>query len=225
VRSRIDDACRAAGRDPSDVTLIAVSKTWPAADVLRLVALGQRDFGESYDQEARAKVAAVRSAGVEPRWHFVGRVQRNKARSIASYADVVHSLDRPEVVDALGAGARHAERVVGALVQVAYDADQVGAGSRERSGVAADAAGALADRIAATEGLRLLGAMTVAPLGADPEPLFRDLVARVRELAVRHPSATLVSAGMSGDLEAAVASGATHLRVGTAILGRRPTLG
>lgn len=107
VRARIAAACAAAGRDPGDVTLVAVSKTWPAADVLALHRLGVADFGESYDAEAAAKAAALRQAGVTPRWHFVGGLQRNKARSVASYADVVHSLDRPEVVAALEIGRAH----------------------------------------------------------------------------------------------------------------------
>jgi pyridoxal phosphate enzyme (YggS family) len=220
VRARLDAACRAAGRDAGEVTLVAVSKTWPASDVLALHSLGVTDFGESYDAEAAAKASALRQAGVTPRWHFVGGLQRNKTRSVATYADVVHSLDRPEVVDALGAAARRAGRVVTGLVQVRYDGDP------GRSGAAPGDAEELADRVATTEGLTLGGLMCVAPPGEPARPAFaalRDLAARVRE---RHPEATTISAGMTGDLEDAVAEGANCVRVGTALFGgRTPPVG
>ncbi|HVF06793.1 MAG TPA: YggS family pyridoxal phosphate-dependent enzyme [Frankiaceae bacterium] len=210
VRARI-----AAVRDPAEVTLVAVSKTWPASDVLLLHRLGVTDFGESYDQEAAAKAAALRDAGVTPRWHFVGGVQRNKARGVAAYADVVHSVDRAELAEALGRAAARAGRTVDALVQVRFDADS------GRSGVAPGEAGALADAVAATDGLRLAGLMCVAPLGEPPRPVF----ARLREVAeavrARHPGATTISAGMTGDFEDALAEGANCLRVGTALFGGR----
>ena len=206
----------AAVRDPAEVTLVAVSKTWPASDVLLLHRLGVTDFGESYDQEAAAKAAALRAAGVTPRWHFVGGVQRNKARSVASYADVVQSVDRPEVAAALGAAAARAGRTVDVLVQVRFDADP------GRSGVEPAAVPALAGHVAGTDGLRLAGVMCVAPLGEPPRPVF----ARLREVAEAlrrdHPGATTISAGMTNDLEAALAEGANCVRVGTALFGGRP---
>lgn len=214
VRERIAGACRAAGRDAGEVTLVAVSKTWPASDVLLLHRLGVADFGESYDQEAAAKAASLAAAGVVPRWHFVGGLQRNKARSVASYATVVHSLDRPEVVDALGNAARREGRDVTGLVQVSLDADSA------RSGVAPEEAVRLADHVAAS-GLALGGVMCVAPLGGDARAAF----ARLREVSERirasHPEATTISAGMTGDLADAIAEGSNCVRVGTALFGSR----
>jgi pyridoxal phosphate enzyme (YggS family) len=215
VRGRVEAACRDAGRDPGGVTLVAVSKTFPASDVLLLHRLGVDDFGESYDAEAAAKAGALRAAGVTPRWHFVGGLQRNKARSVAAYADIVQSVDRPELARALGAAAVRAGRVVDALVQVRFDDDPA------RSGCVPGEVLPLADEVAATGGLRLAGVMTIAPLGAEPRATF----ARLREVsdALRrdHPDATTISAGMSGDYADAIAEGATCVRVGTALFGRR----
>lgn len=220
VRARIAAACAAAGRDPGDVTLVAVSKTWPAADVLALHRLGVADFGESYDAEAAAKAAALRQAGVTPRWHFVGGLQRNKARSVASYADVVHSLDRPEVVAALGAAAQRAGRVVTGLVQVRFDAGE------GRSGAAPADVPALADLVATTGGLRLGGVMCVALPGEPARPAFARLRALAEDVRRRHPDAVTISAGMTADLAEAVAEGANCVRVGTALFGgRTPPVG
>lgn len=148
--------------------------------------------------------------------HFIGQFQTNKAGSIAAYADVVHSLDRPRAVAALDRAVRSAGREVTGLIQVSLD------GSVGRGGALPADVPALAQAIAGSA-IRLGGVMAVAPLGADPGPAF----ARLREVSVglqaTHPSATIISAGMSGDLEAAIANGATHLRVGTAILGSRPS--
>lgn len=220
VRERIASAARAAGRDPDDVTLVAVSKTWPASDVLALHRLGVADFGENRDAEAAAKAAALASAGVRPRWHFVGRLQRNKCRSVAWYADLVHSVDTPTLVTALAAGARRADRAVPVLVQVSDDGDPT------RGGAAATDVPALADLVDAQPELRLRGVMVVAPLGVAPRPVF----ARLRELSERlradHPDATIISAGMTADLIEAIGEGATHVRVGTALFGvRRPEVG
>jgi pyridoxal phosphate enzyme (YggS family) len=212
VERRIAAACARAGRRRDEVTLIAISKTWPAEDVAALRDLGVHDFGENRDQEARPKAAAV--AGV--RWHFVGAVQTNKARSVASYADVVHSVDRPGLVTALSAGAVRAGRVVDALVQVSLD------GAPGRGGALPADVPELADAVAAAEGLRLAGVMAVAPLGGDPAEAFARLAEVAEELRTQHPQAVTISAGMSGDLEQAVAAGANALRVGTALFGHRP---
>lgn len=212
VECRIAAACAAARRDRDEVLLIAISKTWPAVDVAALRELGVRDFGENRDQEAAPKAAAV----PEVRWHFVGHLQTNKARSVASYADVVHSLDRRSLVDALAAGAQRAGRVVDVLVQVSLDGDP------DRGGALPADVPALADAAAGSEGLRLAGVMAVAPLGADPVEAFGRLAAVAADLRARHPQATTISAGMSGDLEQAVAAGANALRVGTALFGHRP---
>jgi PLP dependent protein len=215
LRRRIATACASAGRDPAELTLIAVTKTFPAEDVLRLLALGVPDIGENRDQEARAKAAAVPQA----RWHFVGRLQRNKCRSLARYASVVHSVDRLELVPALDDGVRRAGRDrLDVLVQVGFDRVPGRGGARP-----ADVP-ALADAVAGTVALRLRGVMTIAPLGEDPVPAFADLAAIAARLRADHPHATVISAGMSGDLEQAIQHGATHLRVGTALLGGRPLL-
>lgn len=211
VEDRIRAACAAVGRPRAEVALIAVSKTWPVADVTALHSLGITDFGENRDREAAEKAAALPHV----RWHFVGAVQTNKARSVASYADVVHSVDRLPLVPALGAGADRAGRVVEVLVQVSLDDDPA------RGGAAPGEVARLAAAVANTKGLALTGLMAVAPRDVEPAVAF----ARLREIAegVRrdHPRAVVLSAGMSGDLEAAVAAGANALRVGTALFGHR----
>jgi pyridoxal phosphate enzyme (YggS family) len=217
--SRVQAACEASGRDRVDLTVIAVTKTFPAADVRLLAGLGVGDVGENRDQEAAGKFDAC--ADLALRWHFVGRLQRNKCRSVARYADVVHSVDRVELVDALSAAACARERDLTALVQVSFDPET--RDSPVRGGVRATAALSLADRIAAAPGLVIGGVMAVAPLGEDPNEAFARLAEVSAAVQRHHPDATIVSAGMSGDLEAAVRRGATHLRVGTALLGRRTT--
>jgi PLP dependent protein len=214
VWARIDAACARAGRSADEVTLVVVTKAFPASDVRLLASLGVRDVGENRDQEASRKVRQC--ADVDVRWHFVGQLQSNKARSVVRYADVVHSVDRVRLADALSRAATSAERSVTALVQVSLD-DGPG-----RGGVRPGDVAAVADRVASAPGLVLGGVMAVAPLGADPRPAFARL-ARVSEaLRATHPDATWVSAGMSADLEAALEHGATHVRVGSAILGERP---
>ena len=212
LEQRLTAACATAGRSRDEVVLIAVTKTHPVSDVAALRDLGVRDVGENRDQEAAAKAAAVDDV----RWHFVGAVQTNKARSVASYADVVHSLDRPALVAALDKGARRAERRLEVLLQVSLDGDP------DRGGALPTDVPALADSVAGAEALRLAGVMAVAPLGADPAAAFGELQRVAERLRADHPQATAISAGMSGDLEQAVACGATHVRVGTALLGRRP---
>jgi pyridoxal phosphate enzyme (YggS family) len=218
VRARIAAAAVAAGRDPSEVTLVVVTKTWPASDVTLLAGLGVTDVGENRDQEARAKHAETGGLGL--RWHFVGQLQRNKARSVASYADVVHSVDRAELVHALDRAAGDQGREVTVLIQV----DLADPPQPHRGGVVPGAVGALADEVAAAGALRLGGVMSVAPLGEDPATAFARLAEVAATLRSAYPQARIVSAGMSGDLEAAVAAGATHVRVGTAVLGGRPAL-
>jgi pyridoxal phosphate enzyme (YggS family) len=213
VRKRIEAACAAAGRDPGEVTLIAVTKTFPASDVRLLAELGVTEVAENRDQDARPKAQECRDLPLT--WHFVGQLQTNKAGSVASYADVVQSVDRSKLVRALSRAAVREERTLRCLVQVGLD-DGEG-----RGGAAPDDVPGLADEIAGAEGLELGGVMAVAPLGGDPVEAFTRLAriaARVRE---SHPGAMAISAGMSGDLEAGIACGATHVRVGTALLGGR----
>jgi pyridoxal phosphate enzyme (YggS family) len=215
VRRRVAAACAAVGRDPGEVTLVAITKTFPASDVRLLWSLGVRDVGENRDQEAAAKAAECAGlAGL--RWHFVGQLQTNKAASVVRYASVVHSVDRVRLARALGEQARKAGRVVSCLVQVSLDADPGRGGA-----LPADVPG-VAAAVAAEDGLVLAGVMAVAPLGVPPAEAFAQLPgfsAAVREI---RPEAVIISAGMSGDLEAAVEAGATHLRIGTALLGGRP---
>jgi pyridoxal phosphate enzyme (YggS family) len=224
VRERITIACTSAGRDPAEVTLVAVSKTYPASDVLHLAALGVRDIGENRDQEAAPKAAAVRAAGEDVRWHFVGQLQRNKARSVATYASLVHSVDRAVLVKALADAVIAAGRTsLDVLIQVNLDP---GASSEEeRGGILPAQIPALAEAIVGTGALRVSGLMAVAPLDTPPEPAFERLAALSQALRGDHPNATIVSAGMSGDLEAAITYGATHVRVGSALLGKRALLG
>ena len=214
VRARISRACDGAGRDPADLTLIAVTKFFPATDVDLLAELGVTAIGENRDQEVSAKLRDV-SARERLEVHFIGQVQSKKAGSVVGYADVVQSVDRPKLVAALDRAAGAAGKVTDVLVQVNLDE------ATGRGGVAPDRAKELADLVASTDHLRLRGVMAVAPLGADPDPAFARLREVARAIQDVHPAAAWISAGMSGDLEAAVAHGATHLRVGSAILGTR----
>ncbi|HZC39696.1 MAG TPA: YggS family pyridoxal phosphate-dependent enzyme [Streptosporangiaceae bacterium] len=216
VRDRIGAACEAAGRNPGDVTLIGITKTFPASDVRLLYELGVTDVGENRDQEAAPKAAQCGDLSPGLSWHFVGQLQTNKSASVVSYASVVHSVDRVRLVRALGAGARRAGRVITCLVQASLDGDP------DRGGALAADVPVIARALAAEEGLVLGGVMAMAPLGAEPAAAFTPLpgiAAVVREI---RPEARIVSAGMSGDLEDAIAAGATHVRVGTALLGGRP---
>jgi len=212
VLAGVADAARAAGRDPGDVTVIAVTKFHPASLVRGLAELGIRDIGESRHQEAVAKHAELDDP--ELRWHFIGQLQSNKAKSVREYADVIHSIDRSSLVTALDAPGRPVE----VLIQVNLTDDPA------RGGVRGDELPALVERVTAIDGVRLSGLMAVAGLGAEPAREF----AAVRELRDRvvlpiAPDARELSMGMSGDWRAAVAEGATRLRIGTAITGLRPT--
>ena len=226
VQERIRAACRGAGRAREDVQLIVVTKYFPGADIEMLCHLGVTDIGESRDQEASAKIASL-PPDVRQRLqvHFIGQVQSNKAGSVAAYADTVHSIDRVKLVIALDRAATAAGRDIGALVQVSLDAGAGAGAGAGRGGIPLDGVSALANSIAAAQHLRLRGLMAVAPQGVDPAEAFAQLATAARGMRADHPGATWISAGMSADLEAAVANGATHLRVGSAILGSRPLLG
>jgi pyridoxal phosphate enzyme (YggS family) len=225
VEERITAACVAAGRKREEVTLIVVTKTYPADDVRILSELGVRHVAENRDQDAAPKAAAC--ADLPLSWHFVGQLQTNKVRSVVGYADVVQSVDRARLVTALSKEAVRRERELGCLIQVALDAEETGRG--ERGGVGTGGIEELAGLVAGAPGLRLDGLMTVAPLtgpyaGREPAA-FERLMDLSTDLRSAHPAANMVSAGMSADLEQAVAAGATHVRVGTAVLGVRPRLG
>jgi pyridoxal phosphate enzyme (YggS family) len=215
VRERIADAARLADRPVDSLTLIAVTKYHPASLVRALAALGVTDVGENRHQEAQAKAAEL--ADLSLTWHFIGQLQSKKARQVRRYADVVQSLDRASVVDAFAPTETEPDpRVVDGFVQVDLSGDP------GRGGVPVDDVEALVDRVLAAGTIRLRGVMAVAPLGEEPRRAF----ARLREVSERvqraAPAATDISAGMSGDLAEAIAEGATHLRIGTAITGNRP---
>ncbi|NYH54356.1 MULTISPECIES: YggS family pyridoxal phosphate-dependent enzyme [Nocardiopsis] len=219
VRGRIEAACAAAGRSPEEVSLVAVTKTYPASDVRILASLGVTDVGENRDQEAAPKAAETADLGLT--WHFVGQLQTNKARSVASYADVVHSVDRARLARVLGDRAAAADRRLTCLVQVNLDEDSRAGVIGPRGGVDPNDALEIAARIDEHEALTLGGVMAVAPRGGDPGAAFARLRTVADRIRDRHPLATVISAGMSADLEAAVERGATHLRLGTALLGNR----
>jgi PLP dependent protein len=213
VKASISDAARDAERNPAEITTIVVTKFQPASLVAELAALGVRDFGENRHQEAQAKAAAL--ADLDLTWHFVGQLQSKKARQVRAYANVIHSVDRPSLVDAL----RSEEASVDCLVQVNLTPDPA------RGGVLPDELEPLVERVLETPGLRLRGLMAVAPLGEPPRPAFarvRLLSERVRATA---PDATWLSMGMTDDFREAILEGATHLRIGTAITGNRPDAG
>ncbi|MEI6693271.1 MAG: YggS family pyridoxal phosphate-dependent enzyme [Actinomycetes bacterium] len=219
IQQRIDAACALVGRDSSEVTTIVVTKTYPASDVSLLHELGVRDVGENRDQEASTKQAGLTDLALT--WHCIGQVQTNKAKSIAAWADVVHSVDRPDLVKAFSRAAsmrqawlNHSQKLK-VLIQVSLDADP------DRGGCRWDQVLGLADAIAATQTLDLKGVMAVAPLGMDPKRAFADLQQISFDLAGQYPNAAWISAGMTGDFEAAITAGATHVRIGSAILGNR----
>ena len=216
VRERIAGACVAAGREAAEVTLVAITKTFPASDVRLLYELGVRDVGENRDQEAAPKAAECADLGPGLNWHFVGQLQTNKCASVVRYASVVHSVDRLRLVHALGRHACAAGRVITCLVQVSLDTDP------GRGGAVPAQVPEIAAAIAAEDGLLLGGVMAVAPLGAAPAQAFAPLPAIAAAVREIRPEARMISAGMSGDLEEAIAVGATHVRVGTALLGGRP---
>jgi hypothetical protein len=218
VRARIDAAARAAGRDPASVAVLAVSKTWPADAVRALAALGQADFGENRAQELTAKAAEL--TDIPLRWHFIGQLQRNKAAAVARLGAVVHSVDRPALVGVLDRVGAEQGRPVEVFVQVDLGGPEGDLAAR--GGAVPEDVPELADAVAAAEGLRLRGLMAVAPRAVDPAPAFERLAGLAERIRADHPEAVDLSAGMSGDLEDAVASGATIVRVGTALFGERP---
>lgn len=223
VQERIAAATLPAARTRPN--LIVVTKFHPAQDVIRLRSLGVTDVGENRDQEAAAK--AVDVADPELRWHFIGQLQSNKAKSVVGYAQSVHSIDRASLVSALGKAMAAEQEVSGraaldCFIQV--DLSESAEAAQGRGGAAPSAVPALAEQIAGTPGLELAGIMAVAPLGVDPEPAFERLAGISAALRAEHPGATGISAGMSHDLEAALRWGATHLRVGSDILGPRPAI-
>ncbi|WP_158864668.1 YggS family pyridoxal phosphate-dependent enzyme [Leifsonia sp. AG29] len=210
VRAGIADAARAAARSPEEVTCVVVTKFHPASLVRELAALGVRDVGENRHQEAQEKAAEL--ADLALTWHFVGQLQSKKARQVRRYASVIHSVDRLSLVDAL----RSEEGTVDAFVQLNLTDDPA------RGGVADRDLEPLVEHVLATPGLRLLGLMAVAPIDEEPARAFERVRAASERVRAIAPEATAISAGMSQDYREAIAAGATHLRIGTAITGNRP---
>ncbi|MDQ1127029.1 pyridoxal phosphate enzyme (YggS family) [Microbacterium sp. SORGH_AS 505] len=218
IDARISDAARSAGRDPSGITRIVVTKFHPVDLVQDLAGLGVTDVGENRQQELSAKHEAY--AGDPVRWHFIGQAQTNKARAVRRDADAVHSLDRTRLADALHAARADDADVLDVLIQVNLT-DDAGRGGVAPSGVAE-----LAEHVAATcPSLRLRGVMAVAPLGEEPAPAFERLASYSAGVRMVVPDADWISAGMTGDFVEAIAAGATHLRIGSAITGPRPVHG
>ncbi|EOM78122.1 hypothetical protein Rrhod_0457 [Rhodococcus rhodnii LMG 5362] len=224
VEARVARACADAGRARDAVELLPVTKFFPSSDVEILYGLGARAFAESREQEASVKVADVAAALDAPdiRWHMVGRLQRNKAKAVARWASVVQSVDGHKLVDALERGVRAAlddgarSGPLSVYLQVSLDGDT------SRGGVAAADLASLGERVSASDSLDCAGLMAVAPLGADAERAFADLAGIRDRFVAEFPHSGALSAGMTGDLEAAIAHGSTLVRVGTAILGSRP---
>jgi PLP dependent protein len=216
VKERIATACTAAGREPDDVRLIVVTKFFPASDVRLLAELGVTDVGENRHQEAEEKVAECAELGLT--WHFIGGLQSNKAAAVARYAGSVHSVDRAKLVAPLNRGAHERSHPLDVLIQVSLDQ----AAGDQRSGVEPGDLDSLAALVQEAGMLRLRGLMAVAPLGVDPAEAFGRLAALRGPFLDAYPEADWLSAGMSADLEAAIEAGATHVRVGSAVLGSRP---
>jgi len=219
IQSRIKNACSAAGRDVSEITLIAVTKTYPASDVDLLKQLGIENVGENRDQEASSKKSEVKN---QFKWHFIGQLQSNKAKSVVNYADLIHSVDRWSLAKEIQKSAQGIDKVQPVLIQV--DLDQSGP-DPTRGGIWPAELNELVASINQASHLELKGLMSVAPLGEKPELAF----ARLKDIRVgflkENPEAHILSAGMSDDLEAAILHGATHLRIGSALLGERPKIG
>ena len=218
VRERIDRACSDAGRSATDITLVVVTKFFPPSDVRLLADLGVRNVGENRHQEAVEKAAECADLGLD--WHFIGALQSNKAAAVAGYADAVHSVDRAKLLGGLSRGAEERGREIDCLVQVSLDPPEASgrSGADDRAG---PRAGGEDPR---DRGLRLRGVMGVAPLDGDAGEAFARLADQASVVRQLEPEATWISAGMSVDLEEAIQHGATHLRIGSAVLGPRPVV-
>jgi len=219
VEREISDACIAANRNRADITLIAVTKTWPASDVDLLAGFGVTDVGENRDQEAKPKHDEVQATNLI--WHAIGQLQTNKAKSVAAWADVVHSVDRMDLVTALTKAVSERESPLGVLIQANLDPEP----TDNRGGALPNELMALAEAISNCSGLKLQGVMGVAPLAGDDALAFARLQDFALEIQGAFPEAKWISAGMSGDFATALKYGATHLRIGSSILGKRALQG
>jgi pyridoxal phosphate enzyme (YggS family) len=225
LRTRLARAAEAAGRKLDEIELLPITKFHPASDIGILAELGCSAFGESRDQEATRKIGEMGAAAADIRWHMVGQIQRNKARSVAAWAHVVHSVDSEKLVTTLGRAAEQAldegtrRAPLQVYLQLSLDGDE------SRGGIDignTDRVDQLADAVNASGGLAFAGFMAVPPLGADPDEAFARLAAERARVQNTYQHHLGLSAGMSGDLEVAVKHGSTCVRVGTALLGPRP---
>lgn len=216
VQHDISAACSAADRDVAQVQLVVVTKTWPASDVDLLAELGVTDVGENRDQEAKPKHDEVQAKNLI--WHAIGQLQTNKAKSVAKWADVLHSVDRMDLVTALAKAVGDRTKPLKCLIQVNLDPAPL----ENRGGALPSEVMDLANSISLIPNLELVGVMGVAPLDQDPEPAFAKLQQISIELQETYAEASWISAGMSGDYQSALKYGATHLRIGSSILGHRP---
>jgi PLP dependent protein len=219
VLARIASACLASGRNVSDVELVAITKNHPAEVVAELVDLGHLHFGENRDQEASPKslrLAEIRPDS-KPTWHFVGQLQSNKVKSVLRYASVIHSIDRASLVTELAKQLPKFEGSYAGFIELNLTADP------GRGGVLPENLPALAESVLNLENFELLGVMAVAGLGEDPKAEFEKVLSASNKLQELAASANQLSIGMSEDFEVAIAMGATHIRVGSAITGPRPT--
>jgi len=219
VTNQIHEACKKVNRDPGEITLIAVTKTYPSSDVEILATLGIKDVGENKDQEASLKFEQVKS---QLNWHFVGQLQSNKVKSVVSYANLIHSLDRLSLVKEIQKQAQKINKIQSVLIQI--DLDESG-DDENRGGVSVADLNSLATQISQSSNLELKGLMSVAPLNSKPEIAFDRLRDIQSQFLRQFPNAQILSAGMSEDFEVAIAYGATHLRIGSGLLGERPQIG
>jgi PLP dependent protein len=216
AQARIAAAAKAANRDPDEISLIVVTKNHPAQLVLDLLELGARDFGENRDQEAAPKAAEVRaSSAIEHQWHFIGQLQSNKVKSVINYASSVHSVDRPSLLEALGRATVDRELPLDIFIQLNLTDDE------GRGGIQPANLDAFAEQVLLHRGLNLVGVMGVAALDNQLDRDFGAIRRASEQLRRLAPAATSISAGMSEDFETAIAYGATHLRIGSAITGKR----
>lgn len=225
VRGRVAEAARAAGRDPAGVRIVAVTKKLDADAVRAAYAAGQRDFGENYVQEAVTKIAALEAEMPDARWHFIGRLQSNKAAVAVRHFALLHGIDSLSTVAALSRAAQREGRVIDLLLQVRLGARAAAAEGGARGGVGSDAAADFLAAASAHEGIRFTGLMGVADPDEPARPQFaglRELASRLTALRLERAPLGELSMGMTGDLEDAVAEGATIVRIGTAIFGQRP---
>ena len=206
VKERINAAAKSVNRDPAEINLIVVTKTFPISDIEILRELGESNFGENRDQEAGPKAELISAT-----WHFQGQIQSNKIKSICQWADVVHSISNEKEILKFGQSPRKHQ----VFLQVSLD------GQEGRGGASPAELSQLADLINESNNLDLLGLMAVAPLGIEPMKAFADLAQINQGFVGQYPNSKFLSAGMSGDFETAIKYGATHIRVGSSILGSR----